>query len=384
MNDLTVLTDAHALAELARNIQRELSYTSPDVAMRRPIADVVKAALDAACESDHTRRSYETAIALFLYTLETERGHLLPDAPGWLPLVQKEIDGVFFLVITDTGKTRVEYVFSEAPAAILRLVDVGSLDEFRLWRLAEGDSANTAQIRLYAVRTFLSVALRDGVLTHRQATNLGLRPYRKRQRRDQKPVGRRLNKSEVRTLREAVGTDTNKGKRDLCILDFALFAGLRESEIANLKMSHFQQDKGRWWIVLPGKGGKTRKLKIHDHLYQSLAAWRDAAGLDWYDERHLFYSVNRHDGISDTPISPTDVGRLVTSYGAKSGLAPAKGKGQLGAHDLRRTCARNAYDNGASLLLVQQMLGHADPKTTARYIGIDNGGDKAAVDFVRY
>jgi len=54
------------------------------------------------------------------------------------------------------------------------------------------------------------------------------------------------------------------------------------------------------------------------------------------------------------------------------------------AHDLRRTCARNAYTNGASLLLVQAMLGHEDPKTTARYIGADETDDDTAVDYVRY
>jgi len=79
-----------------------------------------------------------------------------------------------------------------------------------------------------------------------------------------------------------------------------------------------------------------------------------------------------------------DVGRPVAQYGARAGLAPATGSGRLGAHDLRRTCARNAYDNGATLLQVQQMLGHADPKTTARYIGLDQDDTDTATDYVRY
>jgi integrase len=78
------------------------------------------------------------------------------------------------------------------------------------------------------------------------------------------------------------------------------------------------------------------------------------------------------------------VGRLVTHYGHLASLAPAKGKNQLSAHDLRRTCARNAFDNGASLLLVQAMLGHSDPKTTAHYIGAFEDDSHTAVDFVRY
>ncbi len=71
-------------------------------------------------------------------------------------------------------------------------------------------------------------------------------------------------------------------------------------------------------------------------------------------------------------------------YGARAQLAPRYGAQQLSPHDLRRTCARNAYDNGANLLLVQAALGHTDPKTTAHYIGTFDQDDHTAIDYVRY
>ena len=383
----TVKSDLSPIDELARNAQRALSFASPDVAARRSLGEVVAAALDAATESAHTRRSYEIAIALFIHFLEGERGDLVPDRPetrGWRPFVQKEVDRVLVEVTADTGRAKSTYVYSEAWAGVLRLVDAGLLDAFRVWRLASGDSKGTARIRLYGVQTFLRVALRDGVLTRDQATNMGLKPYRQRQEREQGTVGRRLSRNEVRRLRAAVDSLTNKGKRDLAIFDFALYLGLRESEIAGIKMSDLQQDGGRWWAVIRGKRGKTRRLKVHDVLYKSLVAWAEVAGLVWHDERAVFYSVNKGDQVNDRSITATDVGRLVASCGAKAGLSPARGKGRLGAHDLRRTCARNAYDNGAMLLQVQQMLGHADIKTTTLYIGLDQDDTDTAVDYVRY
>lgn len=60
------------------------------------------------------------------------------------------------------------------------------------------------------------------------------------------------------------------------------------------------------------------------------------------------------------------------------------GKNALAARDLRRTCARNASDNGATVLQVQTLLGHSDPKTTIRYIGALDDEDTAAVDMVKY
>ena len=56
----------------------------------------------------------------------------------------------------------------------------------------------------------------------------------------------------------------------------------------------------------------------------------------------------------------------------------------LAPHDLRRTCARNAYDNGATIYQVQTMLGHADPKTTIRYIGALEDDSNTAIDKVAY
>jgi integrase/recombinase XerD len=354
----------------------QLSSASPEAALRRPIAELVDATLKAAARgSENTARAYQTAIGLFLEHLDFERGDLLPPdlASSWRPFAEAGREG-----------RRTVWTFRPA-AAILRLVDASLLDSFASWRDSEGDNTNTVSTRLYAVRTFLSVAYRDNALTAEQATAMRIQPYRARNKRDMKPVGRRLSPAEVRLLRESVDVRTRKGKRDLAILDTMLFLGLRRDEVVSLGLGNFQQDNGRWWVVLTGKGRKTRRLKVHDTLYKSLSAWMDAAGLTWHDDGNaLFYSVNKADRVASRPINASVVGRLVAEYGFKADLAPRHGENQLSAHDLRRTCARNAYNNSGNLLLVQAMLGHSDPKTTARYIGAFEDDDNTAVDYVRY
>ena len=153
------------------------------------------------------------------------------------------------------------------------------------------------------------------------------------------------------------------------MLDTMLFLGLRREEVADLDLSAFRQDGGRWWVVFPGKREKIRRLKVHDMLFQSLSCWLSAAGLELSTDGPVFRSFERGDHITAKGIDASVIGRMVSACGFAAGLAPAEGQNQLSAHDLRRTCARNAYDNGASLLLVQAMLGHDDPKTTAHYIG---------------
>lgn len=353
---------------------RTISAVSPEVALNRPLGDLVKAALDAAAsESPNSARSYQISMGLFLQFLTGELDNL-PDE--WRPLA----------MATQQGRKTV-WEFRGA-AAVLRAVSAGTLDAYGLWLDQKGNSRATKALRRGAVMTFLRVAFRDGVLTHDQAVNLGITSYKKREHNFTQPVGRRLGPEEVRKLREMVilrGRNDRKTKRDRALLDCMLFAGLRREEAAALHTDNLRQDGGRWWLVLTGKGDKTRRVKCHDTLYKSLAKWADTCGIVLgTGEDPLFSNLTKSGKPTGKALNPSVIGRIVAEYGFISGLAPRDGENCLAPHDLRRTCARNAYDNGATIAQVQLMLGHSDPKTTMRYIGSVENDDNTAVDFVRY
>jgi len=338
-------------------------------ALDRDLAVQVAATMQAAARSPHTRRAYTTAIGMFLHFLDAS----LNGGEPRLGLAESYTEGL---------ATRWAFAGS---VAVLRFVRPGHLDAFMANRADQGDSPNTASLRLAAVRTFLSVALRDGILEPVQGATLGLKPYRTRQKRDRKPAGRRLSKGEVRALRSAVDMETPKGVRDRAVLDCALFAALRCSEIAGLDMADLCQDRGRWWIVLTGKGQRTRKVKVHDVLWESLSTWLTLTKRGFgKGQGAVFVGVHKGGAIGSKGLNAASVNRLVGEYGAKAGLAPLHGKGRLGPHDLRRTAARNAYDNGAPVPQVQAWLGHSNITTTMSYIGTDEGDGGGAVDFVRY
>ncbi len=334
------------------------------VPLGRPLGAQVEAALQAAARSAHTRRAYRQAIGLFLQylggTLDMELAH-----------------------VGHEGRAT-SWAFA-GTVNVLRYVHPGHLEGFRAWREAQGDGPNTASQRYAAVCTFLSVCYRDGILTDAQAMSMGLKPYRQRQKRDYRPVGRRLERNEVQALRKMPNLETAKGKRDLAILDTMLYAGLRVDEVARLGLENLRQDRGRWWFVFSGKGQKSRKVKIHDVLYESLSAWLAVRGLELgQGEGPLFVNVNKGDVLGSNRLNTASINRLVAQYGALAGLAPFRGENRLSPHDLRRTFARNAYEGGAPLPLVQAALGHSDVSTTLRYIGADEDANGGAVDFVRY
>ncbi|KAA3661613.1 MAG: hypothetical protein DWQ04_15995 [Chloroflexi bacterium] len=348
---------------------------------RQSLGAIILTAITAAGISEHTRRSYQTSLGQFFAflgeTLELD-----------FPLAEPEPDG-----------RRILWAF-RGDATILHHITPAHLDGFRTWLQATGAGINTQETRLSAVITFLSVCYRDGYLADIQAHRMGIKPYKRRRRRDHTPTGRRLSKNEVKQLRRSVSVKKLKGKRDRAVLDLMLYAGLREAEVCALTFDNIHQSDGRFWLKIHGKGHKTRRIKIHDTLYSSLQNWLQAQQeaaqkpnevvtavsfpFTSPQSSSLFSGLTRHSKLTQRPLTTATVRRVVAEYGRFANLAPLSGPNRLSPHDLRRTCARNAYDNGAPIPKIQKMLGHASIETTMRYIGSDDDETETAVDFVHY
>jgi integrase len=355
-------------------VLRAISASSEEVALYRPLFEVVQAAITATCRSAHTARSYRYTIAQFLLHFQEENKDRIPEV--WLPLAAEEIDAF------NHGEKSWQL---RGPAGLLRLVNAALVDSFKA-KLDEKLSAASVANRIGAVRSFLRVAFRDRVLTYEQAGQMGLKAYELKLTRSRPPVGRRLSADEVATLRSAVDASRIKGIRDRAIIDALLYLALRREELCGLRLSHFVQDKGSWWVIISGKGEKKRKLKVSAELLGSILPWLDVAmrksGLAT-SEKPLFTVVRKSGVIEDFALDPSVISRMVCGYGAAAGIAPDRGKNILSPHDLRRTAARAAYDAGASLVAVQNFLGHADVKTTTAYIGAYED-EKTAGEFLKW
>jgi len=60
-------------------------------------------------------------------------------------------------------------------------------------------------------------------------------------------------------------------------------------------------------------------------------------------------------------ISTTSLGRMLDKRGEQAGVK------HFTWHDMRRTTAGRMLSAGVDIATVQKILGHADPRTTARY-----------------
>lgn len=147
-------------------------------------------------------------------------------------------------------------------------------------------------------------------------------------------------------------------RRTRLMVALALFAGLRRAEVAAVRTDDLVDDLIGRSLRIVGKGSRERLIPLDDALAAEIAAC---------PRGYLF------PGREDGHLSAQHVGVL---------LRRALDERHSG-HTLRHRFATSAYDATRDLRTVQELLGHASPTTTARYVSIPDGAMRAAVDAVR-
>ncbi len=159
-----------------------------------------------------------------------------------------------------------------------------------------------------------------------------------------------LSKEEFKALLEA---PKNLGHR--AILATLYGTGLRVSEVTNLKVEDL--DRSRKVIrVRRGKGHKDRQVMLAEPLREVLVAyWRWKRPTGW-----LFPGAK-----PGCPISRETVFDTCRKAARLAGVAKP-----VHPHSFRHAFATHLLDDGVSLPVIQALPGHANLKTTARYLHV--------------
>ncbi len=135
------------------------------------------------------------------------------------------------------------------------------------------------------------------------------------------------------------------GDRERLMLRLAAECGMRRAEVSVVHSRDLVEDLAGWSLVVHGKGSRDRIVPLPDQL---------AAELRLYCPRGFAFPGNYGAGH----LSPRWVGKLVTK------LLP----GEHTMHALRHRFATEAYAVDRDTFTVQELLGHASPATTRRYV----------------
>jgi len=224
-------------------------------------------------------------------------------------------------------------------------------------RCAENYKSTTANKMLAALRRVLKEAWQLGLMdgeTYHRAT--ALPPVRGQSL----PAGRALPTGELTALLGACADDVGPaGARDAALIAVLYGAGLRRSELVALDLVDFDHASQSSLAVRSGKGNKARLCPI--------AGGTVAALLDWLTMRGdkpgpLFGPINRGGRVLDGGRMSDQAVRKILIKRAKQAHVNS-----FSPHDLRRTFITHLLEAGADIVMVQQLAGHANVITTARY-----------------
>jgi integrase len=230
--------------------------------------------------------------------------------------------------------------------------------EYRAALIGRALSPSTINVHLSALRKLVHEARKNGVLGAAEAAELADIPNVREQGTR---LGNWLTREQARELLTVPDRESIRGKRDYAILAVLVGCALRRAELAALTVEDLQQRENRWVIAdLHGKGGRIRTVAVPHWVKKGIDAWTEAASIY---RGALFRSVRRGGHVSTKALSDWAVWSVVQSSAEQIGVE------RLGAHDLRRTCAKLCRKAGGDLEQIRFLLGHASIQTTERYLG---------------
>jgi len=145
-----------------------------------------------------------------------------------------------------------------------------------------------------------------------------------------------------------------------------LSTGIRRSEAVGVTLDDLDLENRQ--LLIHGKGGKERMVPLTEQVVEAIEAYLSHRVET--QSRHLF--VSTYGGHS---LAGRVVNRMLNNVIRKAGL---EGQG-ITPHKLRHTFATHLIRNGVDVRTVQELLGHADLQTTARYLHSDTRTKQAAV-----
>ena len=278
--------------------------------------------------SEHTQRSYKTALTLYV---------------GWLGSI-----GVTpgTLAASDFAAERIEGWLS--------------------WLASErGNSPQTCNVRLAAIRAFASYASRRD----RTFATLELEACSVPPRKAPKTKVKGMSEDAVGAIAHAPDQGDRYGRRDTALI-IALYAtACRIGELLSMRISQLHLDDAHPHAIVVGKGGKSRCVYLPNRAVDHLRAYiGEFHGTDPDSDSYLFYSRNYPAGVH--ALSRDAVAKMLRKHARSAHESCPDVPLDVTPHRFRHARATHWLEQGVALAQVSLLLGHASIQTTMDYLDV--------------
>lgn len=235
----------------------------------------------------------------------------------------------------------------------LNIDDINKIDEqniflYMSWQRSRGNTSRTIARRLSALRTFFTYAQEEIGIKNNPATLLDTPKITKY-------LPEVLSLSEIESILAQPNLQKKQGCRDRCILELLYAAGLRVSEVCELKITNLDLTRGI--ITIFGKGSKERMVPIHQLAIKILDEYLTSYRKE-FKPKNNFVFVNKNGQC----LTRQYIWKMIKEYTLKANI-----KKTVSPHTFRHSFATHLLEGGADLRTVQVLLGHSDISATEIY-----------------
>jgi site-specific recombinase XerD len=251
---------------------------------------------------------------------------------------------------------------------------------YRQYLIAENYKTSTIANKLSIVHSFYQAAIARGLI----ATNPAAGVKAPTERIDPASNISFLELDELELVlgeieSQLVRAKTNKQRlpilRDRILIGIMSLEGCRTVELHNLKLEQILHQGQRTGLKVFAKRA-SRIVPLTDSLTQQLEEYllmrRTVLRRKVKPEDYVFVSLSNNS--KNQQLSRRSIRAIVDRYLIATGLKYKEGR-TLSAHSLRHTAGTQALRAGADLRQVQDLLGHADPRTTSIYAHVGDRWD---------
>lgn len=170
-----------------------------------------------------------------------------------------------------------------------------------------------------------------------------------------------LSTEEIDMMIEQIPSDKDESLRNHAIIETLYGSGLRVSELTDARLSRLSFDDG--CLIVEGKGSKQRIVPVSPvaiDLIQEYLPQRARLNIKPDSQDIIF--LNRRGG----KMSRIMVFYIIRDLAAAAGILKT-----VSPHTLRHSFATHLLEGGASLRVIQELLGHESLETTEIYVHLD-------------
>ncbi len=245
------------------------------------------------------------------------------------------------------------------------------IKEYRYDLVKKGLKFATIALKLSVVRRIFEIAVERGLM----AINPALRVKPPSERRDAAAQNNYLELEEAQKLVATLPRDDSLASlRDRLLVSLMVIQGCRQIELHRLNVSDVIRRGNKVGIRVSGKGS-IRVIPLKEEVASLLERYleaREASGETLKPNTAMFVNLSRNISQGkENRLTRTSMQRIVNRYLEKAKLKHSQSR-TVTTHGLRHTVGYLLTAIGKPLRVVQEFLGHSDPKTTAIYAHIVN------------